>query len=972
MTEFFSQSKKFLSILIICIIISMLSAPVSAATSSIHIVKYANDGTTILSEKTLTYQEMKDSLPVQGDGSTHYYHQGPVFVDDPDPVTQEQLRWNPREDTNAVPEKDMGAVKGTDLKDLCNLVGGMSSGDTVKIKASDGFTKEFAYKNVYTPPSRQGPMVITWYKDGQYPDSGYSEGMKLVFFADTSVNPGREHVFGNFDWHESADPKYWYYYQSGDQKYPTTTGLAAKYVSDILIYSSLPPTTGPTGSWGWGGGISTPAGAAPADDASRYGYKGSKLTNYASGTLNGSIRLLYDPNSTPVVVNNRIREYTIPLDLPPGSNLTLARLYVYVSKSHGIQSDQGIIPSLYTVFNQQQLDAEKVYIDTDGDDHRNVSATYAYDVLQNLPGNGTCTVTLRNLDHDQYVFSVEDVMLLVAYEQQGSSSQYWIGEGCDVIFSEPKKGIFPKDAATSIAFDGRINISETSGADLILVSTNIDSSNATEHRVKFNNNTWYNSFDDLPGANVLRIPVTPWLNPSGNSVSIESTIRKMDADYLVNRNAILVIEQNRSGSADTESNSTKLTPEQSNFVNSSFPLNTTPSSNNTTTCRLSLHSNPEGALIFIDGIYLGKTTPYTFEVNPGDEHRIRVELDGFVSAERNLNVINDTTVCENLYSDVYSTKGRSDEMVLERDKTRHGGLYINTRPRPAIISIDGIQMPQRTPSVIYGLKEGTYTVKLSVEQSDPFLREKSDIKFEDQEVYVHPYCIVPVDVTANSSPLREIIIDSRDLRGELFTVNGYVIQKTIPDKINTPLFDSFITVFQNLSYVSYTLPSILNEDHYLVIQPRQHYDLNVSVDSSPRGAEVFIDGFRTGFSTPYAFSNISDGPHRIMVSKPGYIPQESIVNFLYTPVPLSITNVSFILEEYPSGFLRVVSDPTGAAITLDGMDTGEVTPLMFSSIPIGLHSVTVSENNMSRMFPDITVNAVEIINISANFPEIPD
>ena len=186
---------------------------------------------------------MESSLPVQGDGLTHYYHQGPVFIDDPDPVTQEQLRWNPGEDTNAFPEKDMGAVKGTDLKDLCNLVGGMSSGDTLKIKASDGFTKEFAYKNVYTPPSRQGPMVITWYKDGQYPDSGYTDGMKLVFFADTSVNPWGEHVFGNFDWHESADPQYWYYYQSGEEKYPTTTGLSAKYVSDILIYSSLPPSS---------------------------------------------------------------------------------------------------------------------------------------------------------------------------------------------------------------------------------------------------------------------------------------------------------------------------------------------------------------------------------------------------------------------------------------------------------------------------------------------------------------------------------------------------------------------------------------------------------------------------------------------------------------------------------------------------------------------------------------------------------
>ncbi len=288
-----------------------------AATTQLHIVKYANDGTTILAEKTLTYQEMENSLPVLGDGFTHYYNQGPVFIDNTDPVSQENLRWNPKEDTNAYPEKDMGAVKGTDLKDLCNLVGGMSSGDTVKIKASDGFSREFAYKNVYAPPPRQGPMVITWYKDGQYPDSGYTDGMKLVFFADTSVNPWGAHVFGNFDWHESADQQYWYYYQSGDQKYPTTTGLSAKYVSDILIYSSL-PVSGISGSWGWNTGSSTQSGTVPADDTSRYGYTGSKLTTYSSGTVNGSVRLINDPNSTPVVVNNRIREYSLPVDLPPG------------------------------------------------------------------------------------------------------------------------------------------------------------------------------------------------------------------------------------------------------------------------------------------------------------------------------------------------------------------------------------------------------------------------------------------------------------------------------------------------------------------------------------------------------------------------------------------------------------------------------------------------------------------------------
>jgi hypothetical protein len=225
----------FFSLIFCCAIVS-LTAAVSAATTQVHIARYAADNVTVINETTVTYQWMETNLPVMGDGKTHYYHQGPVFVDDADPAREEQLRWNTAEDKN-VQEKDMGAVKGTDLKDLCDLAGGMVPGDVVKIKADDGFTKTFAYENVYTPTPRQGPLVITWYHDAEGYVPQYRTGMRLIFFADNSTNPWGIHAFGNNDWHQSAAPDYWYYYRQGDEKYPTTTGLSVQYVSDILIYS---------------------------------------------------------------------------------------------------------------------------------------------------------------------------------------------------------------------------------------------------------------------------------------------------------------------------------------------------------------------------------------------------------------------------------------------------------------------------------------------------------------------------------------------------------------------------------------------------------------------------------------------------------------------------------------------------------------------------------------------------------------
>ena len=92
----------------------------SAATTEVHIVKYAVDGTTVLNETTVTYQWMMNNLPVLGDGVTHYYAQGPVFKDAPVPVIKDLIRCNVTEDNNIV-EKDLGAVRGTNVTDLCDI-----------------------------------------------------------------------------------------------------------------------------------------------------------------------------------------------------------------------------------------------------------------------------------------------------------------------------------------------------------------------------------------------------------------------------------------------------------------------------------------------------------------------------------------------------------------------------------------------------------------------------------------------------------------------------------------------------------------------------------------------------------------------------------------------------------------------------------------------------------------------------------
>jgi hypothetical protein len=161
---------------------------------------------------------------------------------------------SPGETVN-VDSRDYGAAKGTDVKDLCEMLptGGASPGNVIKIKASDGFYKLFDYEDVYTPEPRQGKMILTWYtKDGQegmsgeryVTDGSYSNGMRLFFFAET-LSPEGKHVFGLWDMHETLAESRWHYYYDGNY-WPSSSGLAVKWVSDIIIYSSEAPPTLPT------------------------------------------------------------------------------------------------------------------------------------------------------------------------------------------------------------------------------------------------------------------------------------------------------------------------------------------------------------------------------------------------------------------------------------------------------------------------------------------------------------------------------------------------------------------------------------------------------------------------------------------------------------------------------------------------------------------------------------------------------
>jgi hypothetical protein len=115
----------------------------------------------------------------------------------------------------------------------------------------------------------------------------------------------------------------------------------------------------------------------------------------------------------------------------------------------------------------------------------------------------------------------------------------------------------------------------------------------------------------------------------------------------------------------------------------------------------------------------------------------------------------------------------------------------------------------------------------------------------------------------------------------------------------------------------------------------------LSINSAPEGAEIFIDGFRTGYSTPHTFTNVSGGLHRIMVSKPGCYPEEEIVTVQIRDGNTTPQKIFFPMENYGEGTIVVDSLPPGAAIYFNSWSPGESTPHTFDHMKIGFYEVVV-------------------------------
>ena len=132
----------------------------------------------------------------------------------------------------------------------------------------------------------------------------------------------------------------------------------------------------------------------------------------------------------------------------------------------------------------------------------------------------------------------------------------------------------------------------------------------------------------------------------------------------------------------------------------------------------------------------------------------------------------------------------------------------------------------------------------------------------------------------------------------------------------------------------------------------------LSIDSTPQGAEVQIDGANdASWVTPFALTNVQPGQHTITVSKAGYSSDTRTVKITAGNRTTEQIHLAQLMAT-----LVVKSDPSGASVYVDGRDMNTKTPAQVS-VDKGQHVVLVRLSG----YLDETMNGQFAVNQTYSF-----
>ena len=173
------------------------------------------------------------------------------------------------------------------------------------------------------------------------------------------------------------------------------------------------------------------------------------------------------------------------------------------------------------------------------------------------------------------------------------------------------------------------------------------------------------------------------------------------------------------------------------------------------------------------------------------------------------------------------------------------------------------------------------------------------------------------------------------------------------DPITAPAAPAVAPVEPEASVIHIVPPARMAKTrHKTVVAPAAPALGGLVINSMPQGVQVQVDGKVAGL-TPASLANLSPGPHMVVLSKPGYVVESRSVQVragLQAALAVSLNQLA--------ATAAIASDPPGAAIIIDGRDTGKITPARLV-VDKGNHSLTLRKAGFIDTSASLTLNSGE-------------
>ncbi|TDI88207.1 MAG: PEGA domain-containing protein [Caldithrix sp.] len=163
--------------------------------------------------------------------------------------------------------------------------------------------------------------------------------------------------------------------------------------------------------------------------------------------------------------------------------------------------------------------------------------------------------------------------------------------------------------------------------------------------------------------------------------------------------------------------------------------------------------------------------------------------------------------------------------------------------------------------------------------------------------------------------------------------------------------------------------TVLKTVRLVPLTPSQPKVGKVEISSIPPGASIFVDSRDTGKKTPAVLRNLTVEEHEILLTKNGFEPFEGFVSvsseqtgafaatLKKTPALASDKVKREKAIRKSVGSLFVESNPSGAAIYLDGKPTGNKTPHKFAELKTGTYKIRLALDGYEDKIQNETIRA---------------